>query len=172
MFMHDHVQVTLLSTEIWLRKGPSGQSPKSAIWRPYWIGPKFYLTCIKVLSQVLTVPNMNEIHSFMSENRPRAEWFLYVKYMENKISHLAAILDQHFKMMLCASMGHYRQCSCMTISRSQYRYLTAKRSILTKSKIGHMAAILDWTKILLDVHQGPITGNNCAQYESDPFVHV
>merc|ERR1711893_42233 len=68
MFMHDHVQVTLLSTEIWLRKGPSGQSPKSAIWRPYWIGPKFYLTCIKVLSWVITVPNMNEIHSFMSEN--------------------------------------------------------------------------------------------------------
>merc|ERR1711893_18122 len=71
MFMHDHVQVTSLSTEIWLWKGPSCQSPKSAVWRPYWIGPKFYLTCIKVLSWVITVPNMNEIRSFMSENRPR-----------------------------------------------------------------------------------------------------
>merc|ERR1711893_31585 len=71
MFMHDHVQVTLLSTEIWLWKGPFCQSPKSAIWRPYWIGPKFYMTCIKVLSQVITVPNMNEIHSFVSEKGPR-----------------------------------------------------------------------------------------------------
>ena len=49
-----------------------------------------------------------------------AEWFPYVKYMENIIGRLAAILDQNFKMRLCASMGHYRQCSCMTMSRSHY----------------------------------------------------
>ena len=49
-----------------------------------------------------------------------SEWFPYVKYMENVIGHLAAILDQNFKMRLCASMGHYRQCSWMTMSRSHY----------------------------------------------------
>ena len=32
----------------------------------------------------------------------------------------------------------------------------------TKIKIGRMAAILDLTKILLDVHQGPIIGHDCA----------
>ena len=37
--------------------------------------------------------------------------------------------------------------------------------LLTKSKIGCTAAILDLTKILLDVHQGPIIGHDCAQYE-------
>ena len=66
-----HVQVTLKNTEIWLWKGPSWQSPKSPVQRPYCIGPKFHLTFIKVLSQVITVPKMNEIHSFMSENGPQ-----------------------------------------------------------------------------------------------------
>ena len=47
----------------------------------------------------------------------------------------------------------------------KYWDLTADRSILTKSKIGRMAAILDLTKILLEVHQGPIIGHGCAQYE-------
>ena len=35
-----------------------------------------------------------------------------------------------------------------------------------------MTAILDRTKILLDVHQGPIIGHDCAQYEWNPFIHV
>merc|ERR1711893_236290 len=104
MFMHDHVQVTLLSTEIWLRKGPSGQSPKSAIWRPYWIGPKFYLTCIKVLSKVITVPNMNEIHSFMSENRTRNGFHMLSIWKTNRPP--GGHLGQIFKMRLRASMGH------------------------------------------------------------------
>ena len=47
----------------------------------------------------------------------------------------------------------------------KYRDLTMERSILTKSKMGGMAAILDQTKILLEVHQGPITGHTSAQYE-------
>ena len=81
MFMYDHVQVTLLSTEIWPQTGPSWQSPKSTVRRPFWIGPKFYLMCIKVLSQVITVP----IHVW----EQAAEWFPYVKYMENKIGRLA-----------------------------------------------------------------------------------
>ena len=41
--------------------------------------------------------------------------------------------------------------------------------MLTKSKIGRMAAILYPTKILLDVHQGPIIG---PQYEWNPMIHV
>ena len=67
MFMHDHVQVTLLSTEIWQQKSPSWQSPKSALQWPYWIRSKFYLTCIKNPTWVMTVSNTKEIHSFMSE---------------------------------------------------------------------------------------------------------
>ena len=51
-----------------------------------------------------------------------AEWFPYVKYMENEIGPLAAILDR--------------------------------------------------TKILFDVHQGLMIGHDCAQYEWDPFIHV
>ena len=47
-----------------------------------------------------------------------------------------------------------------------------EKSSLTKTKIGPTAAILDRTKILLDVHQGPTIGHNCAQYEWDPFIHV
>ena len=35
-----------------------------------------------------------------------------------------------------------------------------------------MAAILDRTKILFDVHQGLMIGHDCAQYEWDPFIHV
>merc|ERR1711893_498370 len=96
-----------------------------------------------------------------------AEWFPYVKYMENEIGHLVAILDQNIKMRLLASMGHYRQCSCMAMSRSHYYVLRSDRGKVhpEKSKIGRMAAILDRTKILLDLHQGPIMCNNCAQYE-------
>ena len=40
------------------------------------------------------------------------------------------------------------------------------------SKIGHTAIIVDQTNILLDLHQGPILGYNCAQYEWDLFIHV
>ena len=54
----------------------------------------------------------------------------------------------------------------------KYWDLAAERSILTKFKIGPTAAILDRTKILLDVHQGPITCHNCAKYERDPLIHV
>ena len=50
--------------------------------------------------------------------------------------------------------------------------MTAERSILTKSKIDRKAAILERTKILLDVHQGPIIGHYCAQYKWDPIIHV
>ena len=46
------------------------------------------------------------------------------------------------------------------------------RSILTKSKIGRTMAILDQTKMLLDVHEGPIIGHDCDQYERGPFTHV
>ena len=35
-----------------------------------------------------------------------------------------------------------------------------------------MAAILDQTKIFLDMHQGLIIGHDCAQYEWNPFIHV
>ena len=35
-----------------------------------------------------------------------------------------------------------------------------------------MAAILDRTKILLDVNQSPIISHNCAQYKWDPIIHV
>ena len=54
----------------------------------------------------------------------------------------------------------------------KYWDLAAEGSILTKSKIGRTAAISDLTKILLDVHQGPIIGHDCAQYEWNPFIHV
>ena len=47
----------------------------------------------------------------------------------------------------------------------QYGDLTAERSPLAETKIGPMAAILDQTKKLLDVHQGPIIGHECSQYE-------
>ena len=61
------MQVRSFSTEIWLRKRTPCLRPKSALGRPYWTGPIFYLTCIKVVAQVITCVNMNEIHSCMSE---------------------------------------------------------------------------------------------------------
>ena len=82
------------------------KSKISYIWRPFWIRAIFYLTCIKVLSQVTTLPNMNE-----------TQWLMHWD-------------------------------------------LTSEWSILTNSKIGCMRAILDQTKILLDLHQGPITGHD------------
>ena len=53
------------------------KNPKSALRRPSWIRPKFYLTCIKVLSYVITVHNMND--QFIHVRERAAEWFLYVK---------------------------------------------------------------------------------------------
>ena len=53
--------------EIWLQKGPRSQIPKLILWQPYWIRPKVYLTSIKVLSEVMNVPNIKEIILFMSE---------------------------------------------------------------------------------------------------------
>ena len=128
---------------------------------------------IKVLSLVTTVPNMNEIHSFMSEKGPRNG------------SHMLSML----KMKLAAwrpywtnisKWGYVHQWATIDNVHAwpcpghiiKYWDLTMDRSILTKSKIGRTAAILDQTKILLDVHQGPIIGHDCAQYEWDPFIHV
>ena len=65
--------------------------------------------------------------------------------MENVIGHLAAILDQNFKMRLRASMGNYRQCSCMTIFRSHYYIVSTE--IQNRLYGGHFGS---------DLHQGPI----------------
>ena len=53
-------------------------------------------------------------------------------------------------------------CQCQVI---QYCDLTAEMFPLTETKIGPTAAILNLTKKLLDLHQGPIIGHNCALYE-------
>ena len=174
MFMPSHV--TLLSTEIWSRKDPYWQSPESGVWRPFWIRTKFYLTCIKVLSQIINVPNMNEIHSFMSENGPQngshmlsiwktksATWRpSWTKISKRCYLHQWATIDN---VHAWPYPGHI----------IKYWDLAAERSILTKSKISRRAAILDQTKILLDMHQGPIIGHNCmncARYEWNLFIHV
>ena len=52
-------------------KVPPVQDLILALRRPYWIGPKSYLTCIKVPSKVMTMPDMSEIHPLMSEIWPR-----------------------------------------------------------------------------------------------------
>ena len=98
-----------------------------------------------------------------------AEWFSYV------IGHLLAILDRNFQMRLYwhqwATIDNVHAWPCPG-HIIKYWNLTVDRSMLTKSKIGRMAAILDLTKILLDVHQGPIIGHDCAQYEWNPMIHV
>merc|ERR1711893_544814 len=55
----------------------------------------------------------------------------------------------------------------MTMSRSHYQVLRSdcRKVHPEKSKIGRMAAILDRTKILFDVHQRLMIGHDCAQYE-------
>ena len=121
----------------------------------------------------MTVPNMNEIRSFMSENGLRNG------------SHMLSIWKTYFaawrpSWTRISKWGYVHQwatidnvhawpCSCNLI---KYWDLTAERSISKKYKIGPTAAILDFSKILLDVHQGPIIGHNCAQYEWNPFIHV
>lgn len=45
---------------------------KIGLKRSYWMRWKFYLMCIKVLLEVMTVPNVNGIGSFMSENGLRS----------------------------------------------------------------------------------------------------
>ena len=64
-------------------------------------------------------------------------------------------------------MAHNRECSFIGMSRTGHSVLRSGcgKVPLKKTKIGPTAAILDRTKILLDVHQGPIIGNYCAQYE-------
>ena len=43
---------------------------------------------------------------------------------------------------------------------------------MSETEIEATAAILDQTKILLDLLQGPIIGHKCAQYEQDPLTPV
>ena len=71
MFIHDHVQVTLLITVV-LRSAERSILTEWTIDHMAAIldQTKILLACMKVLSEVITVPNINEIHPFISENRP------------------------------------------------------------------------------------------------------
>ena len=119
---------------------------------------------------------MNEIHSFMSENSPQ-NGFLMLSIWKMKLATWPPSWTKNSKW------GYMRQ--WVTIDNIyawqcpgdliKYWDLTAEKSILTKYKIGCTAAILDQTKILLDMHQGPIIGHNCmncARYEWNLFIHV
>ena len=74
-----------------------GEMRISALGQLYWIRPKFYLTCIKVLSHVITVPNMKEINKFMSEIwlQNGSHMFKYGKYANWLcVGHIGS--DQNF----------------------------------------------------------------------------
>ena len=93
---------------------------------------------------------------------------IYGKYMDKVICHLAAIFkNEAVHQWTTIDNVHTWPCPCNLVLR-----LTEEWSILTKSKIGPTAIILDRTKILLHVHQGPTISHDCAQYEWNPFIHV
>ena len=115
---------------------------------------------------------MNEICSFMSENRRQNG-----SYMLSIWKTLSATWRPSW--IEISKWGYVHQWAPIENVYAwpcpghiiMYWDLAAEPSILTKFKIGPTAAILDRTKILLDVHQGPTIGHDCAQYEWDPFIH-
>ena len=112
----------------------------------------------------MNVPNMKDIRWFMSENRPQIGLYLF-SIMQNlvtwrpswiKISEWGYV---HQWTTTWPYIGHI----------VHHQDLTTDRSLPTKSKISCTAAILDLTTMLLDVHQGPIIGHDCVQYEWNPI---
>ena len=169
MFMHDHVHVTL-GTEIWLRKCPSWQIRKwlygghiglgqNCLWRAPRSYDRSWLFSIW----------MRSIHSCLRA----AEWFPYVKYMENEISHMVASWIKNTKwgyvhQWVTIYNVHAWPCPGDII---KYWDMTAETSILTTKNRpygGHIG--LD--KKIFDLHQGLMIGHDCAPYEWDPFIHV
>ena len=71
-------------------------------------------------------------------------------------------------------MGHYRQCSCMTMSRSNYQALRSDRGQVHPDKIQNQLCGGDFgsDQNFFDMPQGPIIVHDCAQYERIPIIHI